>query len=412
MKLTQRFWFLLHGWCSLPVWLLFTAVCLTGTVAVLSHELTWLTNPNARASNPDHLPARPLPELVAAVEQAVPAAAVTGVMVMEPYLVTAVLFASPKHPAAIAYVNPYTGVVQQINDGINFITFMRSLHGWLLFPWQQGYSVGYYLVSAMSLLMLGALITGLIIYKRFWQSFTAPKVRTGQGRKTLLADLHRLAGVWSIWFLLLMSLTGLWYLLQAVLWHNEVEFYHEVPPLTLQQVPAPSADGRAPAQVSLAQALAAAQQAMPALKPAYIQLPEHPRDYFKISGSGDNPLFDQYSYTLWVDPWRGTVAHQHSPAQMGALETVMSVADPLHYGTIGGLATKLIWFVFGLLVSGMAVSGFMIWGSRLRQASRKTSASRSDAEQSGEVATALAITALAKTASDSTVLANSEGVRG
>lgn len=372
MKLTQRFWFLLHGWCSLPVWLLFTAVCLTGTIAVLSHELTWLTNPNARASNPDQLPARPLPELIAAVEQAVPDAAVTSVMVLEPYLVTAILFASPEHPSAIAYVNPYTAQVQEINSGINFITFMRSLHGWLLFPWQQGYSVGYYLVSAMSLLMLGALVTGLIIYKRFWQSFTAPKIRLSQGRKTLLADLHRLAGVWSIWFLLLMSLTGLWYLVQAVLWHNEVEFYHEVPPLSLQQVPAATAAGTAPAQQPLAELVKTAQQAMPVLQPAFIHLPEHPRDYVRVAGSGDNPLFDQYSYSVWLNPWTGEVAHQHSPAQMGALETVMSIADPLHYGTIGGLATKLIWFVFGLLVSGMAITGFMIWGSRLQQASRRS----------------------------------------
>jgi uncharacterized iron-regulated membrane protein len=364
MKISQKFWFQLHGWCSLPVWLIFTAVCLTGTIAVLSHELTWLFNENARAYNPENLPAKPLAELVAAVEQAEPTAAVTSVMVLEPYLVTAVLFTTETMPAAIAYVNPYTGVVQEINPGINFITFMRSLHGWLLFPWQHSYSVGYYLVSAMSLLMLGALITGLIIYKRFWLSFTAPKLRLHQGKKTVLADLHRLAGVWSLWFLLLMSLTGLWYLLQAVLWHNDVEFYHEVEPLSALYVPAPAADGKVPAMIPLAQAITRAQQFLPELKPAFVAMPEHPRDYYRIAGYGDSVWFDQYSYNVWINPWTGEVADARVPAQMGGLETVMSVADPLHYGTIGGLWTKAIWFVFGLLVSGMAITGFMIWGSR------------------------------------------------
>ena len=364
MKISQKFWFQLHGWCSLPVWLIFTAVCLTGTIAVLSHELTWLFNENARAYNPENLPAKPLAELVAAVEQAEPTAAVTSVMVLEPYLVTAVLFTTETMPAAIAYVNPYTGVVQEINPGINFITFMRSLHGWLLFPWQHSYSVGYYLVSAMSLLMLGALITGLIIYKRFWLSFTAPKLRLHQGKKTVLADLHRLAGVWSLWFLLLMSLTGLWYLIQAVLWHNDVEFYHEVEPLSALYVPAPAADGKVPAMIPLAQAITRAQQFLPELKPAFVAMPEHPRDYYRIAGYGDSVWFDQYSYNVWINPWTGEVADARVPAQMGGLETVMSVADPLHYGTIGGLWTKAIWFVFGLLVSGMAITGFMIWGSR------------------------------------------------
>lgn len=374
MKISQKFWFQLHGWCSLPVWLIFTAVCLTGTIAVLSHELTWLFNENARALNPDNLAAKPVAELVAAVLAAEPSAAITSVMVMEPYLVTAVVFTTESMPAAIAYVNPYTAVVQEINPGLNFISFIRSLHGWLLFPWQHSYSLGYYLVSAMSLLMLGALITGLIIYKRFWQAFTAPKLRLQQGKKTVLADLHRLAGVWSIWFLLLMSLTGLWYLLQAVLWHNEVEFYYEVEPLSSLAVPKATAEGQVPGMIPLAQAITTAQQFLPQLQPAFIAMPEHPRDYYRISGYGDSIWFDQYSYTVWVNPWTGAVADSRVPAQMAGLETLMSVADPLHYGTIGGLWTKAIWFLFGLLVSGMAITGFMIWGSRTVRASRSRAA--------------------------------------
>jgi len=388
MKISQKFWFQLHGWCSLPVWLIFTAVCLTGTIAVLSHELTWVFNENARALNPQNLPAKPLAELVAAVQQVEPTAAVTSVMVMEPYLVTAVVFTTEKLPAAIAYVNPYTGVVQEINAGLNFISFMRSLHGWLLFPWQHSYSVGYYLVSAMSLLMLGALITGLVIYKRFWQSFTAPKLRLHQGKKTVLADLHRLAGVWSLWFLLLMSLTGLWYLVQAMLWHNDVEFYYEVEPLSSLYVPAAAADGKAPAMIPLAQAVARAQQFLPELRPAFVAMPEHPRDYYRISGYGDSIWFDQYSYTVWINPWTGEVADSRVPEQMGGLETVMSVTDPLHYGTIGGLWTKAIWFVFGLLVSGMAISGFMIWGSRtLRGAAGREARARVEQAMAGPMPT-------------------------
>lgn len=400
MKISQKFWFQLHGWCSLPVWLIFTAVCLTGTIAVLSHELTWLFNENARAYNPENLPAKPLAELVAAVQQAEPTAAVTSVMVLEPYLVTAVLFTTETMPAAIAYVNPYTGVVQEINPGINFISFMRSLHGWLLFPWQHSYSVGYYLVSAMSLLMLGALITGLIIYKRFWQSFTAPKLRLHQGKKTVLADLHRLAGVWSLWFLLLMSLTGLWYLIQAVLWHNDVEFYYEAEPLSSLYVPAPAADGKVPDMIPLAQAVARAQQFLPELQPAFVMMPEHPRDYYRISGSGDSVWFDQYSYNVWINPWTGEVADSRVPAQMGGLETVMSVADPLHYGTIGGLWTKVIWFVFGLLVSGMAITGFMIWGSRtFRGMAGRGAAGR---EARARVEQAMSATSPLQTLSDAT----------
>lgn len=289
-------------------------------------------------------------------------------MVMEPYLVNAVIFSTAKAPFGIAYVNQYTGKVQELNYGLNFISFMRSLHGWLLFPWQSSYSVGYYLVSGMAILMLMSLITGLVIYKNFWKSFTQPKIRFNQGRKTLLTDLHRLAGVWSIWFLVVMSLTGLWYLLQAILWHNDIEFYHEPKILTAAEVPAAGQKHTAP--YSLEDALVIAKQTLPELEPAYIMMPEHNRDLYRISGSGDSVFFDQYSYTVLVNPWTGAVTDVHTPAQMAALEVISHIADPLHYGTIGGIWTKIIWFLFGLLLSGMSITGFMIWGSRTIKAAR------------------------------------------
>src|SRR5690606_1603046 len=258
-KLSNRFWFQLHGWFSLPIWLIFCFVCLTGTIAVFSHELTWLTNPASRAANPDNLPAKPAAELVATVQQAYPTADVSMVMSFEPYLVNAVAFTDHDKPYALAYVNQYTGNIQQINQGITFIGFMRSLHGWLLFPWPGSYSVGYYLVSAMELVMLGALVTGLIIYKNFWRSFTQPKIRFNQGRKTMLTDLLRLAGVWSIWFLIVMSATGLWYLIQAVMWHADIDIEAHAPLVAAEQVPA----AQTPPPVSFADAMNIAQQRFP-----------------------------------------------------------------------------------------------------------------------------------------------------
>ncbi|MFZ5842542.1 MAG: PepSY-associated TM helix domain-containing protein [Pseudomonadota bacterium] len=371
MRINQRFWFLLHGWFSLPIWLLFCFICLTGTIAVISHELTWLTNPLARANNPQNLPAKPIPELIAAVQQQVPDADVGHVMVLEPYLVTAVSFASKDLPAAIAYVNPYTADVQMINQGITFIGFMRTLHGWLLFPWQHNYSIGYYLVSAMSLVVLGALITGLVVYKRFWQAYTGkPRLRFASGARVWLGDLHRLAGAWSLWFLLIIGLTGLWYLVQAMLWHNEVELGPETAPIAMTELPASAA--HIPQRIAFAQAYDTALQTLPALQPAWISLPEHNRDYFSIAGAGDNFLFDQYAYRVQVNPWTGAVVSIQTPTTMTGLQTLAHIADPLHYGTIGGIWTKLLWFVFGLILTGMSITGFLIWSKRTFKTARES----------------------------------------
>lgn len=380
-KLSNRFWFQLHGWFSLPVWLIFCFVCITGTVAVLSHELTWLTNPAARATNPDNLPAKPVAELVANVQQQYPTADIGTVMVFEPYLVNAIIFADHDKPNAIAYVNQYTGKIQQINQGITFIGFMRSLHGWLLFPWQNGYSVGYYLVSAMAIVMLGALFTGLVIYKNFWRAFTQPKLRLNQGKKTVLADLHRLAGVWSIWFLLVMSATGLWYLTQAIFWHADIEIEPHAPIIAAAELPS----SQMSPPVNLAQAMQIAQQRFPDFQPAYLMLPEHNRDSYKLVGGGEHIFYDQYAYNISINPWDGAILSEKSPASMTPLQTIMHIADPLHYGTIGGLWTKAIWFIFGLLLSGMSITGFMMWGSRTVKAARQRSSAAITTELQPEV---------------------------
>lgn len=372
-KVSNRFWFKLHGWCSLPIWLVFCFVCLTGTIAVISHELTWLTNPAARATNPQQLPAKPLSEIVDAVQQAYPTADIRTVMVFEPYLVNAVVFADHDKPQAIAYVNPYSGVIQQVNQGLTFIGFMRALHGWLLFPWQSSYSIGYYLVCSMALVMFGALVTGLIIYKNFWHSFTKPKLRLHQGKKTLLADLHRLAGVWSLWFLLLMSVTGLWYLTQAVLWHADVDISPHAPLVHRVDLPAPvvtTANDPASAvvipkpSIDIAKALQIAQQRFADFSPKYISMPEHSRDMYQLMGRGDWLFYDNFAYKLSINPWTGAIAAEQSPTQLTALQTVMHLADPLHYGTLAGLWTKLIWFLFGVLITGMSITGFMLWHQR------------------------------------------------
>ena len=360
-KVSNRFWFKLHGWFSLPVWVLFCFICVTGTISVVSHELTWLTNSSARASNPNDLPTKSVSELITNVEQAYPTADITSVLVYEPYLVNAIIFTDQDRPQAIAYVNQYTGKIQAVNQGITFIGFMRSLHGWLLFPWQSGYSVGYYLVCAMSIVMFGALITGLIIYKNFWHAFTKPKLRFNQGKKTLLKDLHSMAGVWSMWFLLIMSLTGFWYLTQAVMWHNDIDIEKHAPLVNTSDLPS----SKASPAMSLDQALYLTKQQFADFKPHYIMLPEHNRDMYKISGSNNRIFYDDYSFSTTINPWTGELAALKSPESMSALQTISHIADPLHYGTLGGIWTKLIWFVFGVILSGMSITGFMMWRSKL-----------------------------------------------
>lgn len=356
----RKRWLSIHGLLSLPVWMVFSFICLTGSVAVISDELTWLVNPASRVAQTDNDQPVPLAKIISAVTSEYPGAQVTSITAREPFLTYAVNFTDDNRPFATAYVNQYTGALQAVYSDISFSEFMRSLHGWLLFPWQQGYSVGYYLVSAMSVVVLLAAISGMIIYRRFWTAFIRPQIRTRYGIKLLLHDLHRSGGVWALWFMLIMGVTGLWYLVQAICWHLEVP---------IEQEPAPLAAAALPQQQPLMNtfpttadiAYQSVLQRFPQFTLSYVMLPEHNRDTYKFVGGKGDVFYDQSSYQMAVNPWSNETVHITEPANFGGLQTIMHIADKLHFGTLAGWLTKLIWFVFGLTLTAISVTGFYLW---------------------------------------------------
>lgn len=68
----------------------------------------------------------------------------------------------------------------------------------------------------------------------------------------------------------------------------------------------------------------------------------------------------------------GSTPQRSAPRSTGRRhQRISEAADPLHFGTWGGLATKLLWFVFGLALTGVSVSGVAIYGLRLMRAERR-----------------------------------------
>lgn len=49
-KSRTRLWFLWHSWLAMPIWAFLFFICVTGTIAVVSTEITWLVDPSMRAS--------------------------------------------------------------------------------------------------------------------------------------------------------------------------------------------------------------------------------------------------------------------------------------------------------------------------------------------------------------------------
>ncbi len=363
-KSRSKIWFLVHSWLALPIWFFVLIVCVTGTLAVVSQEIIWLANPDVRASKPSD-DAQPLSydQVVAAIKQAEPTTRIETIVTPdESHFALSVDVSYPDGRSVTVYVNPYTGVIQGVSPAFDFKAFTRALHGWWLVPFTNGYSWGWYLVSLLGLPMLASLITGLVVYKKFWKGFFKPTLRIRHGARIFWGDLHRLSGIWSIWFIAVISITGIWFLIRAILGDNQISISSEpiVPVIAREHVPT-SADGNPPPMIGLDQAISTATSRIPGFDISFVSLPSNAYSHLYVGGRGWYPLMYQ---TANINPYTGTLDTAHLLGDRNALEFVTESMRPLHTGDFGGIWVKLIWFFFGLVLSMMVLSGLLIWTKR------------------------------------------------
>ncbi|MCO7516303.1 PepSY domain-containing protein [Pseudomonas guariconensis] len=366
-KSKSKLWFLVHSWLALPIWFFVLIVCFTGMLAVVSQEIVWLANPDVRATKPnDDAERLSFQQVLDAMHKAEPDMVVRSLSQPDGshFALTASATLADGTSRTL-YVNPYTGAIQGKMPDFNFEAFTRALHGWWLVPFTNGYSWGWYLVSLLGLPMLASLVTGLVVYKKFWKGFFKLP-RRSHGPRIFWGDLHRLAGVWSIWFIAVISITGTWFLIQAILADNHITISTEpvVPVIAREDVPR-TEDGSPAPRIDLNEAQRIATTAIPGLDITFISLPGTAYSHISMGGRGWYPLMFQ---TAEVNPYTRNVDSQFLLSDRSTLEFVTESMRPLHTGDFGGLPIKLIWAFFGLILTLMVFSGLLIWTKRTAQA--------------------------------------------
>lgn len=363
-KSRSKLWLLVHSWLALPIWFFVLIVCVTGTLAVVSQEIVWLANPDIRASQPsDDAELLSYDQVIAAIKKAEPDTLVESISRPdESHFALSADVSYPDGRSVTVYVNPYTGVIQGISPEFNFQAFTRALHGWWLVPFTNGFSWGWYLVSFLGIPLLVSLITGLVVYKKFWKGFFKPALRVRHGARIFWGDFHRLSGIWSIWFIAVISITGIWFLIQALLsdFHISISSEPVIPVVARESVPL-SPSGTPAKMIDLDNAILIAQEKIPGLEASFVSLPSNAYSHLTIGGRGWYPLMFQ---TATINPYNGDIDASRLLSDRTGLEFVTESMRPLHTGDFGGLWIKLIWFFFGLVLSMMVLSGLLIWTKR------------------------------------------------
>ncbi len=347
-----RTWWLVHQWCGLKLSVFMSFILFTGTLAVLSHEIDWLLSPSLRVSPAS---VKSEPDWPAIVRTAQRHAGIEAVQSVSAPVASAFAATATVERADGGYhyldIHPATGALQGERGWVGAQRILRNMHRHLNLPVKYGVP----LVGALAFLLLVTLVSSLVVYKKWWRGFAKP-IRTRNAR-TGWGDFHRLAGVWSLWFVALMALTGIWYFAESV----------AVPAPGFESAGAdpikPFDDGTA----ALAAGLARVRAERPSFRVDRIQLPDAEDGSFVIDGTHDDAAWfvRPRANAVVIDADTGELLLSLDSRTASVHQRISEAADPLHFGTVGGYWTKLPWFLFGLLLTGLSVSGAALYGMRL-----------------------------------------------
>ncbi len=372
-------WWTVHSWAGLKLSIFLGFILFTGTLAVFAHELDWLVTPAMRVQ-PRADPPASWGRIAAAAQRADPAGRLQAIYApVDPWFAVEAWMQHGKGAPRRIYIDPWTAEVTGQHGWANVHRFLRQVHRHLMLPTRIGIPI----VCSMALLLLASLVTGVVTYKKWWRGFLR-RPRGGNARR-LTGDLHRLGGLWSLWFVALIAVTGLWYLVETL--------GGQAPVATLPPV---AAGAPPPVGAELDRLAAIARRVRPGLTVNELRFTADSGVVFL--GQDSAWLVRDRVNGVAIDPRSAQVTAVLDGRELGVHQRIAEMADPLHFGTFGGLATKAIWFVFGAILTGMAATGVLIYSQRLAKAARGNLRKR-DAAWSGMgpwayVAVALVLLAL------------------
>ena len=353
----------LHTWGGLIVgWLLFV-IFLTGSLAVFDQEIdNWMT---------PELPAHHLSDEQAAQRaltylQAHKADAKQWGISL-PYERSPQLQASTggRRDGVSVTLDPDTGEVIPVRETVGgrfFFLFHFTLH--------MPRMIGIYLVGALAMGMLAALVSGIVIHKKFFKEFFT--FRPAKGQRSWL-DAHNASAVLLLPFHLMITYTGLAIFLviympaaMDALFHGDREAFFKAQDKTPASVAVQRPATVEPATlVALGPLLSQARAVMGPLGGISISNPGKSNAEIQIRPILGNRIALTKGQGMRFD---GVTGEQLSgPTEMRPTVLTHRVISGLHFAQFGGYPMRWLYFVCGLISSAMIASGLVLFTVKRRR---------------------------------------------
>lgn len=423
----RKFFNDIHLWVGLISGLFVFVICLSGTIYVYNDEIRAASLPHLHKVTPQ--PEKLRLEQLKAIVQAESQANITSINIASDPTKSYQIFTKTEGEKSRFgtgyYIDPYTGNIlgtsKETNGTTEFMSSMFSLHRWLLLdkveePLIEGLEnrkLGSYISGGMTILFTIGLITGMVIWFprkiRAWRQGLT--IKFSSNWKRINHDLHNSLAFYSLFFLLIMGITG-------PQW--SFDWYRDGLRKTLGTYEAPKeksagAEGNqkaggegdrkarnegdrkaggeggrkgadkaaegdsAPEPINLLSAdeyLAAANSTFPYTGDVRMALPAKAGDPVKISkykaGFFAPAAADQASLNIQNASVEEVVIFRDKPFN----ERVSGSIKALHIGDVYGQFSKLLYFLTCLVATTLPVTGTLIWINKMKKKKKKKKSGR------------------------------------
>ncbi|MBI6940150.1 PepSY domain-containing protein [Pseudomonas putida] len=364
----------LHTWGGLVFgWLLF-AIFVTGTLAVFDKELNHWMQPE--------IPAHEVPQAEAAqraidyLQAHEPQAANWGVSLPTERAPGLRVSTGDRRHGGGVQLDPHSGEAIAVRDSVGGNFFFR-FHFTLDLPRNWGIFV----VGALALVMLAALVTGIVIHKKIFKEFFT--FRPNKGQRSWL-DFHNASAVLLLPFHLMITYTGLVIFMliyipagvDALFAGDNRAYFQAQGNTRLEQ---PRGLTKQPGElVDVAPLLAQAQARLGPIAGFNIRNPNTAGARIEIRPELGNRIALSKGQAMVFDGVSGQLLSDVSEWQAAPLTQRVMVG--LHFAQFGGYPMRWLYFVCGVISCVMIASGLVLFcvkrGRKYANASADVSARR------------------------------------
>jgi uncharacterized iron-regulated membrane protein len=335
----------LHRYAALATGVFVVFLGVSGSIMAFEEQLDHVFHPHLFVVTPQ-AQARSLAELGAAASKTHPGAQASGYgMSVSPDLSYSVSFRG-----TAIFVNQHTGEVLGTRSGPTWLSNVHQFHLRLLAG-----EVGKKIVSWVGVVILFLLVSGFYL----WWPQKRAAIEWGGASLRVWFDLHNAVGIFSLAFLLLLTITGVIIGFESVSTPVLYTLSGSTPPQSdFQATPQPGVTPQTPDQ-----AVAIARAALPGAAPIAVNVPG-PKGVYRVALRYPEDLTPGGRSRVYIDPYGGRVLMADSSRTTVAGARLVIANRAIHTGDLFGIPSKAVMALASLMVALQVVSGVVMWWKR------------------------------------------------